>query len=64
MGLGQDLGKGFFQVFTRQTIATQVVLMLTPHNSRWGTCIVQTWTLGFDVSRPIGLKVSTWVSLK
>lgn len=37
---------------------------MTPHRSRWGTCILQTWTPGFNSSKPSGLRVSTWVTLK
>ena len=59
VGLGRDLGKDFFQVLTRETVATQSVLMLTPHKPRWGTCILQTSTPGFDALRPMGLKVPT-----
>lgn len=40
VGLGRDLGKGFFQILTRQPLTTQKLLMLTPHRSRWGTCIL------------------------
>jgi hypothetical protein len=38
--------------------------MLTPHRSKWGTCILQTWTPNFNSSKPVGLKVPTWVTLK
>lgn len=64
VGLGRDLGKGFFQVLTRQPATTQKVLMYTPHRSRWGTCILQTWTTGFDSGKPSRLKVPTWVTLR
>lgn len=64
IGLGRDLGRGFFQILTRQTLATQKLLMLTPHRSKWGTCILQTWMPGFDSSKPSKLKVPTWVTLR
>lgn len=38
--------------------------MLTPHRSKWGTCILQTWTTDFDSSKPLRLKVPTWVTLR
>ena len=38
--------------------------MLIPHMSEWGTCILQTWTPNFNPSRPTGLKVPTWITLK
>lgn len=40
------------------------ILMLTPYKSRWGTCILQTWTLGFNATWLVGLKVPTWVTPK
>lgn len=64
VGVGRTLGRGFFQVLCKHPAATQKVLMLTPHKSRWGTCILQTWTPGFNATRPVGLKVPTWITLK
>lgn len=64
VGLGRDLGQGFFQVLTRQGVATQKLLMRTPHRSRWGTCILQTWATGFNASHPTQLKVPTWITLR
>lgn len=64
VGLGRDLGRGFFQVLSKQPAVTQKLLMLTPHRSRWGTCILQTWTPGFNAAKPEGLKIPTWVTLK
>lgn len=31
---------GFFQISSRQELVTQRLLMLTPHRSRWRTCIL------------------------
>jgi hypothetical protein len=64
VGIGRSLGRGFFQLLSRQPAVTQKILMLTPYKSRWGTCIFQTWMPGFNASRPVGLKVPTWVTLK
>ena len=64
IGLERDLGCGFFQIYTKSLVVTQKVAMLTSHRSRWETCILQTWTPYFNSSKPIGLKVSTWVTLK
>jgi hypothetical protein len=64
IGIGRELGHGFFQLLSKQPATTQKILMLTPHKSRWGTCILQTWTPGFVASKPTGLKVPTWVTLK
>ena len=64
VGLGRDLGKGFFQILTKQAATTQKLLMLTPHRTRWGTSILQTWASGFDSSKPSRLKVPTWVTLR
>jgi hypothetical protein len=64
LGLGRDLGCGFFQIYTKSLVVTQKVLMLTPHRSKWGTCILQTWTPDFNSSKPVGLKVPTWITLR
>ena len=40
------------------------ILMLMPYKSRWGTCVLQTWTLGFNATWLVGLKVPTWVTPK
>jgi hypothetical protein len=42
----------------------QKVLMRIPHHSAWGTCLLQNWIPRFNSSRPVGLKVPTWVILK
>ena len=39
--IGRDLGHGFFQVVMKEEAAMQKVLMLMPHLSKWGTCIMQ-----------------------
>jgi hypothetical protein len=39
-------------------------LEVLPYKMRWGTCIFQTWTHGFNASRPVGLKEPTWVTFK
>jgi hypothetical protein len=44
IGLGRELGHGFFQILSKQEATTQKILMLTPHKSRWGSCILQTWS--------------------
>jgi hypothetical protein len=38
--------------------------MFTPYKSRWGTCILQTWMLGFNATQLVGLKVPTWIMPK
>jgi hypothetical protein len=64
VGISHSLGRGFFQVLSRQLAVPQKILMLTPYKSRWGTCIFQTWMPGFNATKPVGLKVPTWVTLK
>jgi hypothetical protein len=63
IGLKRDLDRGFFQNLTRQTSTTQKLLMLTPHHSKWGTCIIQMWASGFNANYLSQLKVHTWVIL-
>lgn len=62
--IGRDLGRGFFQIRTSSLVATQKVLMLTPHHSKWGTCIIQAWTPRFNPNSPVGMRTPTWVTLK
>lgn len=38
--------------------------MLSPHLSRWRTSILQLWVANFNSSRPVGLKLPAWVTLK
>ena len=42
----------------------QKVLMLTPHLSKWGTCIMQPWMPAFDASKPQGTRMPVWLTLK
>ena len=62
--IGRDLGSGFFQITTNGATATQKILMLTPHLSQWGTCIMQPWIPGFNATRPTGMKMPVWITLK
>ena len=50
--IGRDLGHGFFQVIVQEEAAMQKVLMLMPHLSKWGTCIMQPWMPMFVASKP------------
>lgn len=61
IGLERDSGCGFFQIYTKSLVVTPKVMMLILHRSRWGTCILQTWTPNFNSSKPVGLKIPTWV---
>ena len=62
--IGRDLGHGFFQVVMKEEAEMQKVLMLTPHLSKWGTCIMQPWMLTFDASKPQGTRMPVWLTLK
>ena len=42
----------------------QKVLMLTPHLSKWRTCIMQPWMPAFDASKPQGTRMPVWLTLK
>jgi len=64
VGLGRELGRGFFLILSKQQATIQKLLMLTPHRSRWGTCILQKWTSGFKAHKPSRLRIPTWVILK
>lgn len=62
--LGREIGNGFFQIITNAEASTQTILMLSPHLSKWGTCIMQPWVADFNPSKPIGLKLPVWITLK
>jgi hypothetical protein len=51
-------------VIAKSEHMAQKVLMRIPHHSAWGTCLLQNWIPRFNSSRPVGLKVPTWVILK
>lgn len=60
----REIGNGFFQIITKAETSTQTILMLSPHLSKWGTCIMQPWVADFNPSKPIGLKLPVWITLK
>lgn len=62
--LGMNLGNGFFQILSQHPTATQKLLMLPPHHSKWGMCILQTWAPAFNANCPSNLKVPTWITLR
>lgn len=64
VGLGRDLGQGFFLVLSKQQTTIQKLMMITSHRFYWGTCILQTWTAGFNANKSSGLRIPTWVTLK
>lgn len=60
----RELSHGFFQLITKQEAASQKILMLTPHLSKWETCILQPWIPSFNSSKPTGTKMPIWITLK
>ena len=62
--IGRELGQGFFQVVTNAETITQKILMLTPHLSKWRTCIMQAWIPSFNAHKPTGMKMPIWITLK
>ena len=40
VGIGHNLGRGFFHIYTKSLVTTQKILMLMLHRSKWGTCIL------------------------
>jgi hypothetical protein len=62
--IGRLLGHGFFQVICKEEAATQIVLMHSPHLLRWGTCMLQPWSPGFKPSKPAGMRMPVWITLK
>ncbi|KAG0584557.1 hypothetical protein KC19_3G217600 [Ceratodon purpureus] len=58
-----DMGRGFFFLATADSQITRQILSLTPHVTKWGTCIYQEWEPGFDPDEPAGLKILSWINL-
>lgn len=41
VAIGRNLGRGFFQLRTKEARIAQLLLTLTPFKSRWGNCVIQ-----------------------
>ena len=64
MTICRNLGKGFFLLSGDNKNALQNALMLSPFMSKWGTCMIQSWVLGFNPDNPSNLVFPTWVCLR
>ncbi|KAG0556684.1 hypothetical protein KC19_11G071700, partial [Ceratodon purpureus] len=64
VSIGRNLGRGFFQLRTKDSGTVQKLLTLTPFKSRWGNCVMQNWVPNFNPANPRGLKIPTWVTLR
>jgi hypothetical protein len=59
-----NVGKGFMFLRSEDSDAIHNALMLSPHKSRWGTCMLQSWVPGFNPDNPSNLAFPTWVALR
>jgi hypothetical protein len=59
-----DAGGGFVYVKTDSVATTQRLLLQTPHSYGDGTAVYQEWVPTFCPSRPVGIYLPTWISLK
>lgn len=64
VGIGRNLGRGFFQLRAKDAGTAQKLLTLTPFKSRWGNCVMQKWIPNFDSANPRGMKIPTWITLR
>ena len=60
----KEIGFGFFEVTSREEATTQKIFMLTPHISKWGTCIMQPWIVSFNACRLTSTKMPILITLK
>ena len=58
------LGHGFFQVICKEEAAMQIVLMHSPHLSRWSTYMLQPWSPRFKPSKLARMRMPIWITLK
>ena len=59
-----NVGKGFIFLTSEDSDAIRSALMLSPFKSKWGTCMLQSWVLGFNPDNPSNLAFPTWVALR
>ena len=59
-----NVGKGYFFLKGEDSDALSRALMMSPHKSKWGTCMIQSWVLGFNPDNPSNLAFPTWVALR
>ena len=59
-----NVGKGYFFLKGEDSDALNHALMLSPHKSKWGTCMIQSWVPGFNLDNPSNLAFPTWVALR
>lgn len=64
VAIGRNLGRGFFQLRTKDAGIIQKLLTLTPFKSRWGNCVMQNWVPNFNSANPKGMKIPTWITLR
>ena len=60
----RNLGKGYFFLQSEDKDVLDNALMLSPFKSRWGTCMIQSWVLGFNLENPSNLAFPTLVTLR
>ena len=59
-----NVRKGFFIIKGDNKEALNKVLMLSAFRSKCGTCLIQSWILGFNPQNTSNLAFPTWVSLR
>lgn len=60
----RNVGKGFFFLSGDDRDALNNALMLSSFKTKWGTCMFQSWVLGFNPDNPSNLAFPTWVTLR
>ena len=64
LSLCRNIGKGFFLLSGEDKDVLNNALMVSAFKSKWGTCMLQSWVLGFNLDNPSVLAFPTWVSLR
>ena len=59
-----NVGKGYLFLKGENADVLNHALMLSPYKSKWETCMIQSWVLGFNPDNPSNLAFPTWVALR
>ena len=55
LSLCTNVGKGFFLLRGEDRDTLNAALMVSPFRSKWGTCVLQSWSRGFNPDNPSNL---------
>lgn len=62
--LNRNVGRGCLFIAGSEKETTHKAMRLSPFKSKLGTCMLQSWLLGFNPENPSNLAFPTWISLR